>query len=231
MCKCRKLEEFAPPVVIETDMSIAITWPDELDEGEQWVYTVTITQTGVIGAEDVEVTATLPAWVDYVSSTGGGSESSWVITWTVGDVRDWRTATFTVESATADTYELDVAFTTSTVNVWTPTSDSIEVEVVEPPAWSIEVRVNAEWWDSMFWPENVWTFTLSVNGNILPLFTLDIAYVSWTTRRLWYYNWTLVAQDVVNLNWTGSEVVYENNSSQSYNGTDMIWNIDCSLIF
>ena len=84
--------------------------PDWANEGESIVYTLCVTNSGVITAESVVLTDSLPAGANFISASDEGSEASGVVSWPVFNLlpNDGAVArTFTVtatEAITNDDY-------------------------------------------------------------------------------------------------------------------------------
>jgi len=193
MCKTR-IQEFAPP--IQTNLSISITGADSFVEGAATAYTISLDLTGYIGSPDTVVTATLPAWITYVSSSDSGSFSSWLVTWTLGTLMADKNLTLTITSETPDTYEVDVEVTSSIGNTGTA-SDSKEIEVQESVGW-VEVRITCALFNSWSWPTDIPVFTRWAT-DLLTSFTEDIVFINWNTYKVWtlssvwwtWYTWAI----------------------------------------
>lgn len=193
MCK-KKLQEFFPQEEPETNLSISLTWADDFSEGNNTVYTISWTLTWVIWSPNTVLTATLPAWITYVSSSGGGSESGGVITWTLGDIIANGSRTFTITSSTQDTYELLAHIEGDYTNLGTADA-SKEIEVTEASLW-IEVRLKSSRFSDIWFPSYSEVapvlFEIPMENNLLPWLTID--FQTWITSdelRLWYYNGTI----------------------------------------
>ena len=88
------------------DLAVANTGPATATEGDQLVYTVTMTNTGPNSGTGVVLTDTLGANLSYVSATtsqGTFSRSGSVVTFTLGTLAPGATATLTI-TATATEY-------------------------------------------------------------------------------------------------------------------------------
>lgn len=175
MCKKNWIKIGFPWSQTNTNLSLSITGADSFVEGANTQYTASLVLSWVIGSPNTVLTVTLPAWITYVSSSDSGSESSGVITWTLGDLMANKSVTFTITSATpAPEYTVTGQVISDFGNLWTATA-SKEIEVEEAPS-SIEIRfidtlgllaeqitsvdVLKKWWIS--WTSLLWSFTFSV---------------------------------------------------------------------
>lgn len=178
---------------IQTNLSIALSWPDDFNENANAQYTVTLSLTGVIWSPNTVATVTLPAGVSFVSATWGGTHDSWVITWSLWDLMAGTAVNFTITSDTPDEYELLANVASDFANIGTA-SDSKEIEV---EAWwptGIELRASWLWFNPT---AILWVNSLSLNWvSVLSSFTLDVADLWWWVRRLgyldtWVWTWDL----------------------------------------
>lgn len=186
---------------VNTNLSLSITGADSFVEGANTQYTASLVLSWVIGSPDTVLTVTLPAWITYVSSSDSGSESGWVITWTLGNLMANKNVTFTITSSTpAPVYELTGIVTSDFGNLGTTTA-SKDIEV-EETGWSVEVRVSAPdntWttgfagWDNTNWPTSVTLLRRDSSWmppswwtSLLTWFTFNPVYISGTTWRVWY---------------------------------------------
>ena len=186
----------------ETNLSIAITWPDEFTENLNTVYTAELTFTGIIGSPTTVLTVTLPAWITYVSSSDGWTHNAGVITWTLWDIpASAKNITFTVTSETVWTwYEITGGLTSWYVNNGTTTANKF-VDVIE--WWQpIEWRVN--WIPS---DQNITEIT-KLEGfhqefvDFLPIFTFDPEYISGDIRKIGTTTWTPTWNFFWEIQWT-----------------------------
>lgn len=206
------------PTPPQTNLSISITGADSFVEWVNTQYTIALDLTGYIGSPDTVVTATLPTWITYVSSSDSGSKSGWVVTWNLGTIMVDKNLTLTINSDTPATwYDIDVAVTSSIWNVATATATK-EIEVEAPPAWDIEIRV-----------------TGAFNMNASDFLTIDVLKVwgiSWTSV-IWSFteNKSKIADFVVRLWYLNSssisiwQTLYISGTSTywSYNSTTSSW--------
>lgn len=186
-----------------------------------------------------DVVVTLPADVDYVSSSytkqgldWASSTEPWV--WDSGP----RTITFedclindvgtqgidiTVESSVADTYSIVGVLTPAQSFITDPnlTNNTATLDLTITAWYAVEVFVtNAG--GSGAGPADILTFTGSVTGDLIPSFTVDPEFVSGTTWRVGWFLSPLAAQNITNIygnvNW-GWEYSID-IAPVIYNGTD-----------
>ena len=188
-----------------------------------------------------DVVVTLPADVDYVSSSylkqwldGASSIQSGTYNW--GD----RTITFTdcliseqfvwtqqinitVESSVAATYSIPAVLTPwqSFITDTNLANNTANLSLTVIASYALEVFADNVGW-SWQWPTDISIFTGSVTGDLLPSFTFDPVFVSGTTWRIWWFASALAAQNITNISgavnwgWTYSADFW----TVPYNGTD-----------
>ncbi|KQC05317.1 MAG: hypothetical protein APR53_07985 [Methanoculleus sp. SDB] len=69
---------------------------DPVKPGEQFSYTITYDNANAYPVDNVVIKDTLPAEVDFVSATGGGTEAGGVVTWNLGTVAAGASGSLTV---------------------------------------------------------------------------------------------------------------------------------------
>lgn len=195
LCPWKKLKVVSEP---ETNLSLSITGVDDFAEWNNTEYTASLTLSWVIGSPNTVLTVTLPAWITYVSSSDSGSESGWVITWTLGDLIANKSVTFTINSDTpAPVYTVTGQVVSDFGNLWTATA-SKDIEVTEPVSVGIEIRWFIDWvWEFDVW--EIWAI-LSVTldgGNVASSFTYDKLFLSTGNFRLWYLDWGVTSWTLV----------------------------------
>ena len=81
---------------------------DPVEAGEQFTYTISYLNGNTYPVDNVVITDTLPAEVDFVSATNGGTEAGGVVTWNLGTVAAGASGsvsvTVKVKAGTADGY-------------------------------------------------------------------------------------------------------------------------------
>ncbi|TET89464.1 MAG: DUF11 domain-containing protein [Methanomassiliicoccales archaeon] len=111
------------------------------DPGDQFTYTITYKNVGTGNATNVKITDTIPAYVDFVSSSPAySSVSGNTYTWDIGDVDsgDGGTITITVEvkvgtpDETLLRNEAVLYYADANGNDYTPTEDYADVRVTAP---------------------------------------------------------------------------------------------------
>jgi uncharacterized repeat protein (TIGR01451 family) len=123
-------------VDVNADLSITKSAPAEVTVGDDFTYTLEVTNNGPATAVDTTVSDTLPAGVTFVSATAGCTEAAGVVTCDLGDLASGGTATVEIV-VTADA----VGTVNNTASVassspdpdTTDNSDSAETDVVEAP--------------------------------------------------------------------------------------------------
>ncbi len=107
------------PVDLEISKSDS---PDPVLTGDNLTYTVTVTNSGTADATGVNVTDTLPPGVTFQSatpSTGSASHSGGIVTWNIGSLREFHSATLTI----VVTAPSSSGNTTNVVSVWGSETD------------------------------------------------------------------------------------------------------------
>jgi len=107
--------------LIATNLSASITWPNDATQSNNIIYSMVLTMTGLIWADNVVATVTLPAGISFISAVDG-THSSQVITRTIGELIWGYSRQFVINWATLWTYTLNVAVTTTTANGGTATN-------------------------------------------------------------------------------------------------------------
>lgn len=183
MCKKNWIKIGFPWSQTNTNLSLSITGADSFVEWANTQYTASLVLSWVIGSPSTVLTVTLPTWITYVSSSDSGSESAWVITWTLWSLMANKSVTFTITSDTPATwYDLDGVVTSDFANLWTATATK-EVEV-EEAGWWIEVRITCALFNSGAAPTEISAFSRWAT-NLLTSFTEDIVFISWYTYKVW----------------------------------------------
>jgi len=81
---------------------------DPVEAGEQFTYTISYLNGNTYPVDNVVITDTLPAEVEFVSATSGGTEAGGVVTWNIGTVAAGASGsvsvTVKVKAGTADGY-------------------------------------------------------------------------------------------------------------------------------
>ena len=80
------------------DLSILKEGPATFAPGGSFTYTMTITNDGPSDALDVVMTDPLPAGLDFVSASTGGTESAGTVTWNLGTIANGDAVVVTLET-------------------------------------------------------------------------------------------------------------------------------------
>ncbi len=113
----------SPPVITTVtpvaDLTIAKTGPAFVLAAGTINYTITVTNLGPSSASSVVVTDTLPAGVAFVSASGGGSNNSGSVNWSLGSLAAGQLSNLTVTVTASASGTL-----TNIANVASPTADT-----------------------------------------------------------------------------------------------------------
>ena len=100
------------------DVGIGKVGPANVLAASNLVYTISVTNFGPSSASGVVVTDTLPAGVTFVSASGGGVNTSGVVSWTLGTLTSGQVSNLTVTVTAPASGSL-----TNTASVRSPTGD------------------------------------------------------------------------------------------------------------
>jgi uncharacterized repeat protein (TIGR01451 family) len=121
-----------PPVITTVtavaDVGIGKSAPAVVSATSNLVYTISVTNFGPSSASGVVVTDTLPAGVTFVSATGGGLNTSGVVSWSLGALTSGQVSNVTVTVTAPASGSL-----TNVAMVSTPTGDPNPTNNVTPP--------------------------------------------------------------------------------------------------
>src|SRR5664279_1196539 len=110
------------------DVAIGKTGSASVLASSNLVYTISVTNFGPSSASSVTVTDTLPLGVTFVSATGGGVNTSGVMSWTLGTLANGQVSNLTVTVTAPASGSL-----TNTARVSTPTGDPNSTNNVTTP--------------------------------------------------------------------------------------------------
>ena len=121
-----------PPVITTVtpvaDVAIGKTGPASVFAASNLVYTISVTNFGPSSASAVVVTDSLPVTVTFVSASGGGSNNSGVVNWSLGMLTNGQTSNVTVTVTAPASGSLSNVATVST-----PTGDPNLTNNLTPP--------------------------------------------------------------------------------------------------
>jgi len=121
-----------PPVITTVtavaDVGLGKTGPASVLASSNLVYTISVTNFGPSSASGVVVTDTLPAGVTFVSATGGGLNTSGVVSWSLGALTSGQISNLTVTVTAPASGSL-----TNVASVSSPTGDPNPTNNVTPP--------------------------------------------------------------------------------------------------
>jgi len=110
------------------DVGIGKTGSATVPASSNLVYTISVTNFGPSSASSVTVTDTLPLGVTFVSATGGGVNTSGVVSWTLGTLASGQISNITVTVTAPASGSL-----TNTASVSSPTGDPNSTNNVTAP--------------------------------------------------------------------------------------------------
>ena len=121
-----------PPVITTVtavaDIGIGKLASAVVSASSNLVYTISVTNFGPSSASSVVVTDTLPAGVSFVSASGGGTNNSGVVSWSLGTLANGQVSNVTVTVTAPASGSL-----TNVASVSSPTGDPNSTNNVTPP--------------------------------------------------------------------------------------------------
>ena len=110
------------------DVGLGKVGPANVLAASNLVYTISVTNFGPSSASSVTVTDTLPLGVTFVSASGGGVNTSGVVSWTLGTLTSGQVSNLTVTVTAPASGTL-----TNVANVSSPTGDPNSTNNITPP--------------------------------------------------------------------------------------------------
>ena len=110
------------------DVGLGKVGPANVLAASNLVYTISVTNFGPSSASSVTVTDTLPLGVTFVSASGGGANTSGVVSWSLGTLANGQVSNVTVTVTAPASGSL-----TNVANVSSPTGDPNSTNNITPP--------------------------------------------------------------------------------------------------